>query len=333
MNARTAAAKPLGAEASRGFRDLRLDRYGTLIAFALLLAYFALTLGSSFAGADNVKLVLVQQSPAVIVALGLTVALSAGQFDLSIGSVVGLGSVLSAGLVAESHLSVVPALLIVLGVGALVGLINAVLVLMLQLQSLIVTLGTSSVCLGVTLWYTEGTTIASGFPASMESIGNGVTLGLERTTIYMLIVAVIVYVLLERTTIGRNLYATGSNSVAARLAGVKTARYVLLGLVTSGTLAALAGFIITARTASGNPAVGAPYLLPAFAAAYLGAWTLSSGRFHVVGTVLGGILVALSSNGLVLSGLPFYINPIFTGVVLVAAVGFGSVLRRVHQRR
>lgn len=309
----------------------RVDKFGTVLAFAVLLLYFAISLGSSFASTDNLRLVLVQQAPAIVAALGLTVALASGQLDLSIGSLVGLASVLAAGFTTKSDLPTPVAMLIVVAIGAGVGAINAVLILWLRLESLIATLGTGAICLGATLWYTDGTTIASGFPKGMETFGNGTVAGLERPIVYVVVIGVLVYFLLEHTVAGRNIYATGTNAVAARLAGVRTSRHVFLAMVSAGALAAFAGFLVAARTLSGNPAVGAPYLLPAFAAAFLGAWTLSSGRFHVVGTMLAAVLVALASNGLVLSGLPFYADPIFSGVVLIAAVTFGNLFSRARR--
>lgn len=144
----------------------------------------------------------------------------------------------------------------------------------------------------------------------------------------LLIVAVALWLLLDHTTFGRYLRATGSNPVAASLSGIKPGKETFKAFVLGGALAALAGIILAASQGTASPGAAAPYLLPAFAAAFLSTVILSTGRFHVWGTVIGGVFLVWVSQGLIVGGLPFTWTEVVNGVVLIIAVAFSSVFNR-----
>ncbi|MBF6619740.1 MAG: ABC transporter permease [Patulibacter sp.] len=152
--------------------------------------------------------------------------------------------------------------------------------------------------------------------------------GMSWTIVLLLAVALAVWTALNHMTFGRHLQATGSNPEAARLAGVKTDRTTVAAFVIGGVLAALAGVVLAASQGSASPGVAAGYLLPAFAAAFLSTVVLSTGRFTVWGTIIGGTFLVWVSQGLIVGGLEFTWNEVVNGVVLVLAVAFSTVFRR-----
>jgi ribose transport system permease protein len=261
-----------------------------------------------------------------ILAVGLMVPLLAGVFDLSIGGTMDVSSVVLASLMIYSHVSTWLAILITLALGALIGVVNGLLVAVLGVDSFIATLGTSSVlsALAVAL---SGNIQITGFASNFSNFSTGVIgAGVQYQVLYLAVIVIVVWYVVEHTSAGRYLQATGENQDAARLSGVRTRRYIFVSLVVSAVVAAFAGVVETAVIGAGESNLGDPYLLTAFAAAFLGA-TQFKQRFNVWGTVAGVWALASGVEGVTLALKSYaWLNSLFFGVALIVAVGIGRVV-------
>ena len=215
------------------------------------------------------KTILNQEAVRIVVSLGLIAPLAAGVFDLSIGGVISLSSMLVSWLIINGGMSIWAACLITLGTGALIGAFNAFLILKIKIDSFITTLGMSSILYALASAISNGKMIF-GFDQSFKNIARFNLVGIEANIFYALLFGIIMWWFLENTSGGRYLFATGGNREAARLAGVSTNFYITSALILSATVAALGGILITSKISSGSPTVGPPFLLPAFAAVFFG---------------------------------------------------------------
>jgi ribose transport system permease protein len=253
------------------------------------------------------------------VACGLTLVLLTGEFDLSIGSIMTLAGVLSAGFVARAHLPTAVAVLLTLGIGLIIGWVNGFLVFYLRINALIATLAMGSILQGFILLYTNGQVIYQGIPNSYIQLGRASIGDVSIPIMYMALVGVLLWAMLKYTVPGRYLHAIGGSRDAARLSGIRVGRYVIMAFVISGLCAALAGIVQTGRNGSAEPTGGQSFLLPAFAAAFLGAATLRRGEFHIAGTLIGVYLIASATSGFFILGAPFYTQEFISGGLLLAA--------------
>lgn len=181
---------------------------------------------------------------------------------------------------------------------------------------------------GAIQWYTEGQSIIQNIPAAITDQGPGKWLGVPRTLFFLVAVALVVYYLLGYTPYGRYLHSVGSNARSVRLVGLRVDRIVMLSFVLSGALAGLAGVLQVARQGGGNPQIGPGFVLPALAAAFLGATVFRPGRYNVPGTVLAIFFAAVGVSGLVLSGFEPWVEFVFNGLALIIAVALSTVIAR-----
>jgi ribose transport system permease protein len=256
----------------------------------------------------------------VIAAIGLVIPLAAGVFDLAVGAEVGFGAILVAALLAKADVPIPLAILLTILGGAAVGLVNGLLITVIRIDSFIATLGVSSVLLALITWISGGRQIL-GLSSGFQDLATKQILGITAPVWIMLVLALVAWYVLEKTPAGRRVYATGGNPEAARLAGVKTKRVVVLTLVACGVLTAVAGTLVSSRIATGDPSVGPSYLLPAFSAVFLGSTQFRGGRFNVWGTVVAAYVLAVGIKGLQLAGAPVWIPDLFNGLALLVAVG------------
>lgn len=299
-----------------------LSQYATIGALLLVVVIFSIV-ADRFLDTTNLLNVVRQVSTLAIVAFGLTIAMAAGDFDLSVGSVAGLAGVVVTGLLTSGS-SLLVALLAGLAVGVLFGFLNGIVTTKIGIPSIIVTLGTSSIALGIIFMYTEGRAVYGGLPNAFTVLGRGSVLGIPTPIIIMLLIGVAVYILLNNTTAGRYIYAVGGNAVAAKLSGINTLKYRTMGLIFSASGAAIAGIVLAARLGSGQPTAGASFLLDGLAAVFLGMTTIKVGQPNVIGTLVGVMLIGVINNGLNLLGLPFYVQDIAKGAIMVGAVAFAA---------
>lgn len=315
-----AVPRPVGPRLKEllSFRNI-----SALYIFVGLFALFAIWVPDTFVQWNTWKALLDDQAITAVVAIGLVVPLSAGAFNLAIGSQVGIGSMFAAWLLAKHGVSVELTIVLTLLSGALIGLVTGVLITGVRIDSFIATLGVSSVLLALVAWLSGGEQILE-LGSSYQSISTHQIFGIANPFYIMLGVAVIAWYLLERTPAGRKLYATGGNRDAARLAGVPTSRVIVLALIGCGVVCALAGILVSSRVATGDPTIGPSYLLPAFAAAFLGSTQFRNGRYNVLGTVVAVYVLATGVKGLQLAGAPVWIPELFNGVALLLAVGLAN---------
>jgi ribose transport system permease protein len=273
---------------------------------------------------NNFINVLNQASLAMIIARGLTLAVAVGELDLSIGYAASLHSVIVTGLIVHDKLPISLAIAIVLALGALVGVVNGLIVTKLRVNSVIATLGVGTIIVGLAFAHSVGVPIVAGVPEGFLQLALGRWLfGIPNR--------IIVMALVERTAIGQEIQAVGGNPIAARLAGIGVDRIKILGFIISGVCAALTGTLLASRLGSGTTSAADSYLLTAFAAVFLGSATLRDGEFHVLGTFIGTLIIVFGFNGLNIFGAPTFSQYVFQGAILIVAVALSSLGRMLAE--
>ncbi|MEV6292785.1 ABC transporter permease [Streptomyces sp. NPDC051896] len=308
-----------------------VSAYGLLVLTALLFLVFSLTLPRTFPTRDTVDSILSNQSIPAVLALAAMVPIVTGSFDLSLGYGLGLAHVMVLQLVVNDGWPWPWACLVVLAGGAVVGVLNGVVVEFGRIDSFIATLGTGSMLYAVTGWVTGGGRIVPGphgLPAAFTGIYDSKVLGIPLPALYVLVLAVALWVVLERLPLGRYLYVIGSNPRAADLAGVPTRRYTVCAFAASGLIVGCAGVLLAAQQEIGNPSVGLDYLLPAFVGALLGSTAIKPGRPNALGTVVAVAVLAVGLTGIGQMGADFWTIPLFYGGTLLLAVGLAGYSAR-----
>lgn len=263
-----------------------------------------------------------------LAALALLIPLAARTFDLSIGFVMSLAGVTAAHF-AATGMNIVPAVLLALGAALAVGLINATVVVVMRVDSFIGTLATGSIVAAFITMVTKEQDITDvKLTGAFSKIGQTDFGGVTLPVIYALVVALVLWAFLERTTTGRRIYSVGFNPEAAKLAGIRADRLRFASLVCSAGIAGIAGIALASTIGAGSPTSGQSYLLPAFAAAFLGATQLRPGRFNAMGTVIAVLVLTTGTTGLALVLAPAWAADLFTGVVLIAALTITGAERR-----
>jgi simple sugar transport system permease protein len=310
------------------------------ILLAALLIVFALA-QPAFINLNNLMSILQAVSVVAILGAGVTVTLAVGGFDLSIGAVAA-SSVMAAsyGMIVWK-LDAYETVPLVLAFGAAVGLLNAFLIVRLKVPDLLATLSMMFLLSGLQLIPTAGRSISAGLilPDGSRASGNydphflligrySLFGAVPVSVVLMLLVAVILFVLTEKTRIGRLLFATGGNELATRLAGGSTVRLKTLAYAISGTLASLGGIVIAARVGRGDVSSGGSLLMDAVAASLIGYAVLGLRRPNVLGTIVGAVFVGVLLNGLTMLNAPYYTQDFVKGAVLVAALALTYGLSR-----
>ena len=308
---------------SRVARLLSFRNISAIYVFVVLFVIFSIWVPDTFLSGDTWRALISSQAITAMLAIGLVIALSAGAFDLSIGATLGFGSILVAWLLSKRGVPIAPAIALTLLAGAAVGLLSGMLIVKARIDSFIATLGMSSVLLAMIAWISQSQQILD-LSSSFQKIGTTEILGLTLPVYLMLVVALVAWYVLEATPVGRHVYATGGNTEAARLAGVRTSAVVVVALVCCGAIAAFSGLLVSSSLGTGDPTIGPAYLLPAFSAAFLGSTQFRGGRFNVWGTVLAVYVLATGVKGLQLAGAPIWIPDLFNGVALLLAVGLAK---------
>ena len=307
-------------------------RYATIIGLALMIVIFSILSPDAFPTLNNFVNVLNQASLATIIAGGLTLAVVVGELDLSIGYAASLHGVLVTELIVHDKLPIALAIVIVLALGALIGVVNGLIVTKLRVNSVIATLGVGTIIVGLAFAYSSGVPIVAGVPEGFLQLSLGRWLfGIPNPIIIMAVVVVGLWVLVERTAIGQEIQAVGGNPIAARLAGINVDRIKILGFVISAVCAALTGALLASRLGSGTTNAADSYLLTAFAAVFLGSATLRDGEFHVLGTFIGTLIIVFGFNGLNIFGAPTFSQYVFQGTILVVAVALSSLGRMLAE--
>jgi ribose transport system permease protein len=304
-----------------------LQRYALLVALVVLIAVFSILRPESFFSTANLTSTLGIQASLALLALGVTVVLLVGEFDLSAAAVMGMSASLVAYLTTAQGYSVTSAVLVVLLAALVTGAVTAFFVVKVGIHSFIVTLGMGTVVTGVAIGL-AGTTTIGGVPDAITEVFRTRILGIEAAFFVMLAVALVMWVLLQKMPLGRNIFFTGEAPTAAALAGIRVSALRVGSLITSSLLAACAGVMLVGQIGAASPTIAAPYLLPAYAAAFLGATAFTPGRFNVWGTLFAVYLLAVGTIGFQLLGFSSWVTDVFNGAVLVLAVAFSRIFGR-----
>ncbi len=300
------------------------QQFGLLIVFLLLCLALSL-ISDRFLTGDNLKNVLRQSTVNGIIAVGVMFVILTRGIDLSVGSVLAMSSIVGADLLQRGW-APVPAVMVCLLVGGVLGLLTGLLVSQLRIPPFIATLGMMTFGRGLAFSVTGGTPISS-FSDTFRSIGTGEVLGIPTPIIIAIGVFLIAYVLLYHTTLGRFMFALGSNERAAFVSGIPTRLVLLSVYIFSGALSALAGIILIARLNSAQPSIGEGYELDAIAAVVVGGTTFDGGEGTLLGTLLGVLIIAVLNNGLNLLNVPPEFVGVVKGVVIVVALLLHRALR------
>jgi ribose transport system permease protein len=305
------------------------------VLLVLMIAFFALQEPRFYAPANIVN-VSRQATFLTIITLGQALVLISGGFDLSVGALIAVTSVVSARWMATHYASnpgaevasVLVGLLAALLVGLVFGLVNGIGVARFKVSPFIMTLGMASVGAGFALYYTGGSPISGLPPVFTRDIGTGRVLGIP-VAVWVTVVAVaLVYFLMNWTRLGRYVYAIGGNTKAAYLSGISVPFYLTAVYVICSLLTALAGFLLTARVSSGEPNLGIEFPLQSITAAVVGGVSLRGGEGRIIGAVLGAIFITILTNGMNLIRIESYVQEIAVGVILIVAV----IVDRVRDR-
>ena len=304
-----------------------VSRYGTIIGLLLMVAFFSFNAPDTFFSRANFLNILSQASLTAIIAAGLTYTLVVGEFDLSIGNVASFVGLIVCGLMAKEHLPIALSIALALLLGIGIGTVNGLLVTKVRINAVIATIGVGTMLSGIGFAYSSFP-IATGVPRDFIMIAVGRTFGVPNPVFIMVAVLVVLWVILNKTDIGQKMQAVGSNIEAARLSGIRVDRIKMFAFATAGFCSALTGTLLSSLLGSGTLAAADGYLLDAFAAVFLGSATLRDGEFHIVGTLVGVLILAVGFNGLSIFGAPTFFQPIFKGGILVLAVGLSALARR-----
>jgi ribose/xylose/arabinose/galactoside ABC-type transport system permease subunit len=291
---------------------------GVILPLVLIWVYLTATTPAFFTS-YNIKNVLLEGAVVGIMAFGTTFALVTEQIDLSIGSVAGMASVVSAYVMVNQGQSWVIGVLAGIAVGLLAGVANGIASTYFGIPSFIVTLATLGIAQGISLNLTGGASIYN-FPTAFTNLGTGQTFGIPNPVWIALGVLIVLQFLLKRTRLGLSFYSVGDNARAADLAGIKTLRIKTYAMIISGTCAGFAGVLLAAELNSANPEFGSAYLLNAIAAVVIGGTALTGGIGSVVDTALGVLVIVTIENGLDLKNIqPFWKEPAIGAVILLVA--------------
>ena len=294
-------------------------RYGTLVALLVIIIAFSIASPTAFGTPNNLINITQQMTLLAIVAIGATLVMAVGEFDLSTAAVVSFGGIFVVFLF-KAGVPAPLACLAVLAAAAVFGAVSGFIVARFEVLSFITTLAVGTIIGGITFWLSNGATLFGDIPAGFRDLARGKIAGIPTLTFWLIGVAILAWVVLDKVEIGRRLYAIGGNREAARLAGVRIVSNTMAAFIGSAMLSALVGMLLTARIGSANPTGGGGFLLSAYAAVFLGMTAFREGEANVPGTLVGAAIIAVVGNGLTILGVSTFMQDIITGMIILAAV-------------
>lgn len=310
----------------------RGERFGLVVAWLAVIALFGAIRPEVFLSWATFSTIFGSQAVLVVVALGLIIPLTAGDYDLSIAGVLTMSSMLVAVLNVVHGWPIAAAVVAALLAGLLVGAVNAFVILYFRIHSLIVTLGMGTFIHGVTLWFSNSQTIGGIDFKLVTAVIVTRLFGVPLAFYYALAVALVIWYVFGYTAAGQRLLFVGRGREVARLSGIRVDRVRFTALVTSAGLGALAGVLYAGTTGAADPSSGLTYLLPAFAAAFLGATSINPGRFNAVGSVIAVYFLVTGITGLSILGVSTYVQDLFYGGALIVAVALSQLVRGREER-
>ncbi len=307
------------------------ENFGILVSLIVICIVLSIAT-SHFFTANNITNVLLQISTNAVIAFGMTYVILLGGIDLSVGSVVALSGIGLVSLMSNSGLDLIPAMLIAIGIGLLVGIVNGFFVTKCNMPAFIVTLSTMMIVRGLALVITSGKPIYVT-DERLNYLGNG-RIGnvFPLQVVYMLIIFVILFIVLNYTRYGKHLYATGGNKEAARFSGINVDKVSWIAYMIQGTLAGIAGVMTAAKLYSGLPTMGNGAEMDAIAAVVLGGTMMTGGAGTLGGTLIGALIIGVINNGLNLLGVNSYWQDVVKGIIIIFAV-YLDIARRLREQK
>ncbi len=323
----------VGVQAGRQTQSIGrlVEKYAILIAWAVVVAVFWIWRPETFGTLTNFQNIFGSQSALLVLTLGLIISLSAGEFDLSIGASFSVGASVLVWLDVEHGWPIVLSVLVVLAIGAVIGITNAAISVRLGVPSIVTTLGTSTLLGGLLLGVT-GPQIRSGLDSGFVDVVRTKQLGLPGSFWLALALTVVVWYVLQHTPLGRHLLFVGKGREVARLSGVRVDAIRFGSLVASSMLGVLAGMVLAGTSASAQVGVGSGFLLPAFAAAFLGATAIIPGQFNAWGSWVAVYFLLTGITGLSMVGYSGWPEQVFYGGALITAVVLSQLAARARGR-
>jgi ribose transport system permease protein len=309
----------------------QFERFALLLVWALLIIGFSIAMPNSFFNWGNFSIMFASYAPAALLALAIIVPLTAGDYDLSVGATLTLSASTIGVLNVWHQMPILLVLVIVLGMGVFIGLFHALFIIYYRVPSLVVTLGSTSLMSGIVQWITNSSTIG-GIDNSLIMAAVGYRfLGIPYAFYYAIVAALVMWYIFDYMPLGRRLLFVGRGREVARLNGIAVDRVRVGALVMSAVLASAAGILYAGVLGSADPYSGLNYLLPAFAAAFLGATTIQPGRFNPWGTIVAVYFLATGITGLSMLGIPLWVTNVFNGAALILAVTISQITRGREQ--
>jgi ribose transport system permease protein len=305
------------------------ERYALLGAWLVLVVAFSIALPQTYFTMGNLQNILSSQSVLLILALGFLFPLTAGEFDLSGASTMSLSAMTIAVLNAQMGVPLLAAIGVGLLAGLFVGLVNGLLTVFVRIDSFIVTLGTSTLMIGTIQWMSAGASVTGIDSALVQAtVGWRGFLGLPLAFVYGLIATIVVLVILTSTPVGRRLLFVGMGRPVAELSGLNVKSLRVGAFVGAGLTAAVAGVVYAGTLGGADPSSGQSFLLPAFAACYLGSTAITPGRFNAIGTFIAVYFLFSGVVGLQMLGAQNFVQQLFYGGALIVAVAVSQMIRR-----
>jgi ribose transport system permease protein len=323
--------QPAASQAALPVRDW-LERFALVLVWAAIIAVFGMLRPESFLTWSNFSTILGSQAVIVIIALGLVVPLTSGDYDLSIASNLTLAGTVLALLNASWGVPIAWSILAALAAGALVGFVNGFFVIYFRINSLIVTLGVGTFIHGITLWLGNQQTISGVSDGLVNAVIVTRLFGVPLGFYYALALCAAIWYVLSYTALGRRMLFVGRGREVARLSGIRVDRIRWGCLVASGIIGGMAGVIYVGTTAAADPSSGLTFLLPAFAAAFLGATSVNPGRFNPWGAMIAVYFLVTGITGLSILGVSTFVQDLFYGGALVIAVTLSQIVRGREER-
>lgn len=306
-------------------KNINISKCMVYIIFLVVLSLFAIFIGGSFFSLNNILNIIRQTAVVSMIAVTMTFVIAIGEIDLSVGSTIGLSGLMAA-LVLQSTDNIPLAILAALALGLVVGLINGLLIVALNLPSFLVTLGMQMVLVGTSMWITNTTAIPIGNTTFTFIFGGGSIGKLPLLLLWVLITGAVGYIVLNRTPYGKKVLAVGGNATSARYSGINVKKIVVYVFVYSSLMAALGGMLYAGRMSSGRYTFGDGLELDAIASVILGGTSMAGGNGSIVGAIIGSLLIGTINNGLMFFGLSTAQQTVAKGAIIILSVALSALV-------
>jgi ribose transport system permease protein len=333
LNDASEAAAPQPSVRRRSWVADAFERFALLLVWLATCIVFAILRPDTFATTANFTTIFGSQAILVVLTLALLAPLTAGDYDLSVAATMTLASMVLAILNVNHGWSIWTSMLAALAVGVAVGLVNGALVVVLDIDSLIATLGSSTFIAGIVLWISDSQTISGISEGLIDWVVVKRLFGIPLEFYYGIALGLVLFYVFEYMPVGRRLLFVGRGRSVARLSGIRVSHLRWGALVASGLISAFAGILYAGTLGSADPTSGLSFLLPAFAAAFLGATTIFPGRFNPIGSIAAVYFLVTGITGLQLLGVQTFVQQLFYGGALILAVALSQAARRRDARQ